>query len=381
MEFDGSCLHVRPANIIEQGRLGTDHLVVPATEIASSDIKAPGLLSDGHLDVSTHSGKCHRLCFTRRQHSDFQDLHRRLLDAIGPAHDAPPPDAASPDDRPPSPTIPTDRPHREPVGTPWQLHTAGFFRQNVAGESYHDVELRRIVGPEPAGEKLMVAELRREPRNPHDRNAIRVLIDGNLVGYIPREEAPAYQPELEAVESWGYPAQCPARVWWRRDQWDFVASVSLDMAEPGRLVPLARAPEGQLLMPPGRWFQVSGEAEHMDVLLPLLGRAYFPGKAFAHARLELIDRPRPRSAGWAVQVLIDGDVVGELSAQTSSRLRRLLGPLRDAQVPCYAEAELTGNSLAVEVRVSLTMPEELSQEFVKRVDAATSHRASGIPEP
>lgn len=225
VEFDGSCLHVRPTNAIERGRLGTDHLVVPAAQITWPAIKRPGLMSDGHLDVSTRDGQCYQLRFTRRHRSEFETLHHVLLGIVRPPPPSPPSEAALADS-PTSPVIPTDRPPRKPTGTPWHLHKAGYFRQQVAGESYHDVELRRIAGPEPSGEKLLVAELRREPRNPHDRDAIQVVIDGGLVGYIPREDAGAYQPELKAVESWGYSAQCLARLWWRREQWDFVASVS-----------------------------------------------------------------------------------------------------------------------------------------------------------
>ncbi|WP_407987646.1 hypothetical protein [Kitasatospora sp. CMC57] len=239
----------------------------------------------------------------------------------------------------------------------------------MVGESYHSDQLERISGPEAAGEKQLVAELRREPRNPDDRDAIQVLINGGLVGYIPKEDAPDYQPELKAVESWGYTAQCPARLWWRREQHELVASVSLNLAEPGRIVSIVPRPVGELVLPPSRWFQVSGEAEHMDMLVPLLNRAYFPGRAFAYAQLELVDRTGPRSVIPIVVVRIGGGVVGELSRQTSARLKALLEPLRDAQVACYAEAELTGNALAAEVRVSLTMPEELRAGFVQQVEA------------
>ncbi|MGW4891323.1 HIRAN domain-containing protein [Kitasatospora sp. NPDC004240] len=360
-------------NAIERGRLGTDHLVVPATQITLPTLKPPGLMSHGHLDVPTRDGQRYRLYFTRRHRSEFETLHKVLLGIVTPTLPTPPSDAVAADS-PASPVIPTDRPPRKPAGAAWHLHGAGYFRQQVVGESYHDVELSRLAGPEPAGEKLLVAELHREPRNPHDRDAIQVIIDEGLVGYLPREHAPAYQPELKAVESWGYIAQCPARLWWRREQQDFTARVSLDMAEPGRLVPIVQAPADQLVLPPGRWFQVGKEAEHMDVLVPLLDRAYFPGRAFAHAQLNLVDRPGPRSVISIVVVLIDGGVVGELSRQTSARLKPLLERLRDKRVPCYAEAELTGNTLAAEVRVSLTMPEELLPEFVRRVDAVVEDR-------
>ncbi|MFJ1708436.1 HIRAN domain-containing protein [Kitasatospora sp. NPDC088346] len=369
MEFDGSYLHVRANNVIERNRFGTDDLLVPAAEIASVTIKSPRLMADGHLDVFTCGGGVYQLHFTRRQRPSFVSLHRRLLDAVDHVSRCRPAQSSA-GGRPGGVQAGPARSSTARVGRePWLLHTVGWFRQDVAGESHHSDQLEKIAGPEAAGEKRLMAELRREPRNPHDRDAIRVLLDGQLVGYVPRADAPAYQEELKEVESWGRSAQCPARLWWRREQQELVACVSLDLAEPGSIVPLVRAPEGELVVPAGRWFQVTGEDKHMDVLVPLLERAYFPGRAFAYARLDLVDRAGPRSVTPIVVVRIGDGVVGELSRQTSEKMRRLLGPLRDARADCYAEAELTGNSLAAEVRVSLTMPEELPPDFVQSVTA------------
>ncbi|KIQ64638.1 hypothetical protein TR51_10430 [Kitasatospora griseola] len=313
VEFDGSFLRVRPTNVIERDRFGTGDLVVPVAEIASVSIKAPRLMVDGHLDVSTCGGQTYQLHFTRRQRSGFDSLHRRVLGTIGSASAVLSPEPAPPNSVAQSTVIPAEPLSRQRIGTPWQLHPAGHFRQSVVGESYHSDQLERISGPEAAGEKQLVAELRREPRNPHDRDAIQVLIDGGLVGYVPKEDAPDYQRELKAVESWGYAAQCPARLWWRREQHELVASVSLDLAEPGRIVSIVPRPVGELVLPPSRWFQVGGEAEHMDMLVPLLDRAYFPGRAFAYALLELVDRMGPRSVIPIVVVRIGGGAVGVLS--------------------------------------------------------------------
>jgi hypothetical protein len=40
----------------------------------------------------------------------------------------------------------------------------------------------------------------REPTNPHDANAIRILVDGVHVGFIPADEAAAWQPVLLECE-------------------------------------------------------------------------------------------------------------------------------------------------------------------------------------
>lgn len=51
--------------------------------------------------------------------------------------------------------------------------------------------------------KFQIA-LRAEPGNPYDSNAVAVLVDGGLVGYLPRDLAPKWQPRVLAAESEGY---------------------------------------------------------------------------------------------------------------------------------------------------------------------------------
>jgi hypothetical protein len=46
--------------------------------------------------------------------------------------------------------------------------------------------------------------LRAEANNPYDRNAVAILVDGGVVGYLPRELAPRWQPTVQAAASEGY---------------------------------------------------------------------------------------------------------------------------------------------------------------------------------
>jgi hypothetical protein len=74
----------------------------------------------------------------------------------------------------------------------------GHETLEVVGESNYQDALWRIVGgrvPDPVRYKT-VALLIPEPTNDHDPNAIEVLIDGHLVGYLSREDAGAYRPGL-----------------------------------------------------------------------------------------------------------------------------------------------------------------------------------------
>jgi rubrerythrin len=68
----------------------------------------------------------------------------------------------------------------------------------VVGESGYQDALWRIVGGrrrEPVRYETE-AVLEPEPGNPYDPNAIKVLVDGNLIGYLSRDDAAAYLPGL-----------------------------------------------------------------------------------------------------------------------------------------------------------------------------------------
>jgi hypothetical protein len=75
----------------------------------------------------------------------------------------------------------------------------------VVGESHYQRELERIAGGrrEDSVHLVVPALLQREPDNRHDRNAIRVVIEGLTVGYISGDDAEEYQPLLKRLERQG----------------------------------------------------------------------------------------------------------------------------------------------------------------------------------
>ena len=77
------------------------------------------------------------------------------------------------------------------------LYTGGETLE-VVGESHYQDTLWQIVGG-PSDEHVRhytVAVLLPEPDNPYDTNAVQVLIGGELVGYLSREDAAVYRPGL-----------------------------------------------------------------------------------------------------------------------------------------------------------------------------------------
>jgi hypothetical protein len=101
---------------------------------------------------------------------------------------------------------------------------------NVAGESHYQDALRAIAGD--AGGQVRLereATLVPEPDNPHDANAVKVLIGGRLVGYLPRAEAVAYGDLVRDVTERGREARCEAMVAGRGG----TLGVFLRLPEPG----------------------------------------------------------------------------------------------------------------------------------------------------
>jgi hypothetical protein len=96
---------------------------------------------------------------------------------------------------------------QERARTQWRqlLRDAGIqigdYQLDVVGESYRHAALagiRAALATSPNDfEVRAVAALQREPENRHDRNAIRVVIHGEMVGYIDRYSADEYQPVVK----------------------------------------------------------------------------------------------------------------------------------------------------------------------------------------
>jgi hypothetical protein len=84
----------------------------------------------------------------------------------------------------------------------WRLY-GGDEDLEVVGESVYQDALWSLCGGS-LGDRVrhdIVAVLVPEPNNPHDSNAIRVRVDGHVVGYLPRDVAARYVSGLRALMS------------------------------------------------------------------------------------------------------------------------------------------------------------------------------------
>jgi hypothetical protein len=75
----------------------------------------------------------------------------------------------------------------------------GSYPIEVVGESHYFKNLDAIAGAENDGDGVdlvRTAYMVPDPRNPNDRNAVRVDIDEKIVGYLPRDLAAVLSPAL-----------------------------------------------------------------------------------------------------------------------------------------------------------------------------------------
>jgi collagen type III alpha len=261
----------------------------------------------------------------------------------------------------------------------WTTGRAPQF--NVVGESRYYQQIRKVagrLGGGPSGEAITTAVLRPEPENAYDRNAVQVTIDDLVVGYLPAEEAPNYSPLLIHLAGQGVLVSVPARVWWDAEG-DFMASVRLDLAPPGLLIPVNAPPAGNVMqLPPGNAIQVVGEDAHLDVLAPIVA-GY--GQAAALVTLHEISEQKTRTVKQIVEVRIDGPRVGQLTPAMSEHLLAVIRLATTAGVTLYCRASIRGNQIKAEVTIYPTKAADLPSAWIAELEARPGARQETKHEP
>lgn len=75
----------------------------------------------------------------------------------------------------------------------------GEFELDVVGESHYQAALEKICGPrkEKGENRIVQARLILDDHNPKDKQAVRIEIDGLLVGHLPHDAARSFRAELK----------------------------------------------------------------------------------------------------------------------------------------------------------------------------------------
>ncbi|MBB5913587.1 collagen type III alpha [Nocardia transvalensis] len=269
--------------------------------------------------------------------------------------------------------------------------------QEVVGESHYVDAIRRLFVDgvdEEWTELTATADLVPEPGNPHDSNAVKVVVAGALVGYLPRQDAARYAPVLSTLVSNGLLPQTSARVigslvtdlvsdrWGRlTEQKRFACSVQLALAEPDLLVPANMPPpERYVLLPEGRAIQVTGEEAYVDRLAPLLGSS---AERWIYVTLHEVTEQLARSSRIVVEVRVDGEPAGRLTPKMSGELLPAIRHFTERDLATAARAILKGNHLKVDVVLQVVRAGELSAEWLAEPPISQSNwhpTASGATE-
>jgi len=85
----------------------------------------------------------------------------------------------------------------------------------VTGTTHYQQALKSIAGDHgnTRAEVYCVAQIVPDPDNPHDDQAVRIDIEGNTVGHLPRDDARSYRKRMTRKQLGTSPTQCVAKVW------------------------------------------------------------------------------------------------------------------------------------------------------------------------
>lgn len=281
--------------------------------------------------------------------------------------------------------------------TEFQLWSKGGWpRVEVAGEFHHQDEIRSLLPPtfpESGVEAEFTAYLMPEPHNRYDRNAVRVEVQGRTVGYLPKEIAGDYATVLTSLVSRGLAPATPCRIWayerqeWKgydnrdRDVYERVlnAQVSIVLDAPHRILPMNVEPVGpHRTLPHGSALQVRGEEKHLDVLAPWVAQH---GEGWVYGELRSIAVQNGREPKEVVEILIDGQVIGELTPAMSAHYVPAIehGAARGESV--VAKVFLKGNALKVEAVLHAAKAHELGSDWVAGVTTSSAGAPPGGSVP
>lgn len=90
----------------------------------------------------------------------------------------------------------------------------GRYDLEVVGESHYQRHLNVLSGrySKKGGDSELIAKLHYENTNPHDKKAIRVVINGGTVGYLSRKDARLFRKRIEKVGLEGLVISCNVEI-------------------------------------------------------------------------------------------------------------------------------------------------------------------------
>lgn len=240
----------------------------------------------------------------------------------------------------------------------------------VVGESFHrdafkairDAARARGIRSEDGGIELKNSEaiLATDPENRYDPNAVAVWVDGrHLVGHLPRALATEYAAPLAAIESERKYLRVSARVWVADDlRTTAFASVSVELPPAGCIAPFNDLPDGShVILPEGSLLKVTMTDASPQRLL----ESYSLDRSERHVAVVLT------ASGEVVEIVLDGVIVGRMSASGSAKVRGLVEYVAERGYAPVAHAVLKGSSLGTAMTLHSARTTDVSQSWLNSV--------------
>lgn len=244
----------------------------------------------------------------------------------------------------------------------------------IVGEAYRETQISAALGRQmkldEEIEETLEALLVPEPDNPHDANAISVRVRGQVVGYLSREAATLYRPIIHRITASGLVATTTSRIWAvTRKSWDepskprFYSNIRIYMPEPHQILPLNVAPQMNVaVLPWGGALQVIGEDKHFDHLFN-----YLPtnGEGLVILTMHRIVQTLKNGADRdLVEVRLDGERVGQLTAVTSGHFLPTIAHAADFDKELGVWAKIRGSGLAAELVIQGARAADLGDDWL-----------------
>lgn len=261
---------------------------------------------------------------------------------------------------------------------------------DIEGEFARIPAIVRAIGRRPKVDQEIVledliAELHPEPTNPYDPHAVMVVINGQHVGYLGREDAREYQPALLTAITAGFAPATRARLWMvaRRDYKNpratkYHANVRVALGPAHLLFPLNDPPAmPHSILPWGSGLQVTGEENHQEVLTTYETPK---GDAVVIGTFHVISAGTQRAPKELIEVRVDGERVGQLTSATSQHFIPTVQHLNAQGLATAAWMRVKGSPISKQVVIQATKAHELPSEwFVAPVTVPRIHGTTAAP--
>jgi len=231
----------------------------------------------------------------------------------------------------------------------WPTLSGGAEYFNIVGEGNYQAAIDAAAGgktPDGPVNRWVTAQLVAEPTNPYDRNAVMVALDGQRVGYIPRDQTSHFHRAIAQLGREGRPALCRAVITggWRRSPTDHGHyGVKLDVEE----IPTPLY-AGSPFFPCGGSVAITDRKKHQD----RWAHHVRPGGAITQIVVAL-DSP---DGDGRLTVTLDGQLIGRLTPSMTERYLPWVHGARSAGLPTTCGAVAWAKDGQPEIALDLRKP-------------------------